>query len=154
MHQNGAVPLPGNIFQRATPAAKRGAAAEEKDGEGKFGSHEDLNAERTKKLRCFVAFNKAEPRFRIEFPAVEFTAAIEAGDGACESPDAREILAASGTTIKEPAGALFDRERKGMAARFISDAEIAAGLAPGSAMRWNAPPTGAELGQQMRQLMA
>src|SRR5205814_1603117 len=96
----------------------------------------------------------AEPRFWIEFSAVKFTAAIETGDGAGESPDAGKILAASGTTIKEPAGALFDREREGVAARFIGDAEVAAGLAPGGAMRWNAPPAGAELGQQMGKLMA
>src|SRR5205814_3788326 len=133
---------------------KRRDSAKEDDGEGKFGSHEGLNAERAKKLRRVVVFNKAETRFWIEFSAVEFTAAIEAGDGACESPDAREILAASGTTIKEPAGACFNRKRQGMAARFISDAEIAAGLTPGYAVRRNAPPAGAELGQQMGQLMA
>jgi hypothetical protein len=82
VHQNGPVVGPGNIFEPVTPATQRGTAAQEKDGEGKFGSHEDLNAERIRKLRRFVASNKAQPRFRIEFAAVEFAAAIETGDGA------------------------------------------------------------------------
>ena len=99
-------------------------------------------------------FHKPQSRFRIEFPAIVFTAAIEAGDRAFEAPDAGKILAAPGTTIKERAGTLFDWERQGMAARFIGNAEVAAGFAPGRAVRRDASPTRPELGQQMRQLMA
>ena len=70
------------------------------------------------------------------------------------SPDAGKILAAARTTIEEPAGARLNRERQGVAARFVGDAEVAAGFAPGRAVRRNASPAGAELGQQMGQLMA
>lgn len=41
-----------------------------------------------------------------------------------------------------------------MAARFLRDPEIAAGPAPLRAMRWNPPRTGAELGEQMGELVA
>jgi hypothetical protein len=106
------------------------------------------------KARRVCPLHKSQPRFWIEFATVEFTAAIETGDGAFERPDAGKILAASGTTIKEPAGALLDREREGMAARFIGDAQVAAGLSPSGAVWGNTQPAGAELGEQMGQLMA
>src|SRR6266403_3174387 len=103
MHQDRAVLRPGNIFQHVTPAfGSRGGRAETKKNERKFGSHEGFNSKIAKKLRPFVAFDKAEPCFWIEFSAVEFAAAFEAGDGAFDSPDAREILAAPGTTVEEP----------------------------------------------------
>ena len=41
-----------------------------------------------------------------------------------------------------------------MAARFISNTEIKTGLAPGRAVRGNAPPARAELSEQMGELVA
>jgi hypothetical protein len=80
-------------------------------------------------------------------------AAGQAGDGAPEAPDSREIpLTIRALVVKTP-GAPADQEGQIVAARFIRDREIAAGLAPLWAVRQNAPPTRAELGQQMGQLM-
>ena len=106
-----------------------------------------------KKLRRFAAYYKAQPGFWIEFSAVEFPAAFQAGDGALNRPDSRKFLAAPRTTIQKPAGARLNRKRQGVAARFIGDTEIPAGFSPRRAVGRNPALAGAELREQMRQLM-
>jgi hypothetical protein len=85
---------------------------------------------------------------------VEFAAAIETRNRAFDPPRARKFLPAARTSIKETPGAALDRKRQGMTARFIGDAEIMAGLPPFRAMGRHATAAGAELREQMRELMA
>ena len=105
-------------------------------------------------VTLFLSFHKTQPRLWIEFSAVEFPAAIEAGDRAFDPPDPGEFFAAPRTTIEKPAGARLNRKRQGVAARFVRDAEVVAGFSPPCAMGRNAAAAGAELREQMRQLMA
>jgi hypothetical protein len=91
--------------------------------------------------------HKPQPRLRIEFSLVEFPAALEAGDRSFDPAGSREIFSAPGTPIEERPGTLPDWKRQGMAARFVPDAEIAAGTAPMRSMRRNAARTGAKLGE-------
>jgi hypothetical protein len=102
----------------------------------------------------FPALDKPESRFGIEFSAVEFPAAIQTRHRPLDSPDPRKFLPATRTSIEETPFSLVDWERQGMTARFIGDAEIAAGAPPFRAVRRNPAAPGAELRQQMRQLMA
>ena len=102
----------------------------------------------------FPALDKPESRFGIEFSTVEFPAAIQARHRPLDSPDARKFLPATRTPIEEAPLALFHWKGQGMAARFIGDAEVAAGATPFRAVRRNPAAPGAELRQQMRQLMA
>ena len=102
----------------------------------------------------FPALDKPESRFGIEFSAVEFPAAIQARHRPLDSPDAQKFLPATRTPIEEAPLPLFHWKRQGMAARFIGDAEIAAGATPFRAVRRNPAAPGAELREQMRQLMA
>ena len=106
------------------------------------------------KASSFFLFNKPEPRLGIEFSAIEFPAAFETGDRALDAPNPWKFLAATRTTIEEAPRALFHGKGQGVATRFVCDAEIAAGAAPFRAMRRDAPASGAELREQMRQLMA
>ena len=74
-------------------------------------------------------------------------------DGAPHFAYARKLATAIWTKIDEATLAAVYRERKRMTARFAVDAEIAASLPPLRTVRQNSPPTGAKLGQQMRQFM-
>ena len=102
----------------------------------------------------FPALDKPQPRFGIEFSAVEFPTAIQAGHRPLDPPHAREFLPAARTAIEETPFPFLHRKREGVAACFIRDAEIAAGAAPFRTVRRNPPAAGAELGQQMGQLMS
>jgi hypothetical protein len=102
----------------------------------------------------FPALDKPEPRLGVEFSAVEFPAAIEARHGPLDPAHPRKFFPAPRTFVEETPLPLFHRKRERVAARFIRDAEIAAGAAPFRAVRRNPAAPGAELGQQMRELMA
>jgi hypothetical protein len=101
----------------------------------------------------FLFFHKTEPGCGIEFSTVEFSAAIQACHGPFDPPDPREFLAAPRTTIEETPGGLFDGKGQGVTARFVGNAEIAAGPAPFRTMGRNPAAPGAKLGQQMGKLV-
>ena len=102
----------------------------------------------------FPARHKPESRFGIEFSAVEFPAAIQARHRPLDPPDPLKFLPATRTPVEEASLPFFHWKRQGMAARFISDAEVATGATPFRAVRRNPAAPAAELRQQMRQLMA
>ncbi|MEY2529843.1 MAG: hypothetical protein QOJ05_1933 [Verrucomicrobiota bacterium] len=68
--------------------------------------------------------------------------------------DPWKILSAAGTLVKVASSAALDRERQGVGARFVTDTKVTAGLSPFQAVGRQAAPARAELGQEMRQLMA
>src|SRR5438034_57267 len=80
-------------------------------------------------------------------------AGLAARGRAFDPAHSHKFLAASGTAIEKPPRAWLHRKRQRMATRFFLEAEIAAGTTPSGAVRWNAPATGAELREQMRQLV-
>lgn len=80
-------------------------------------------------------------------------AAVQTGNRAADSADAREIFPAFRTTIEEPPRSRMRRKRQGVTARFISQTEIAAGLAPFGTVRRNATALRARMRDEMRKLM-
>lgn len=82
------------------------------------------------------------------------TAASQAGNSAPDTSCPREVLAAIGTSIKEALRVIATGERQIVAAFFIGDSEIPAGLAPLQAVWLNSATTGAELGQQVGELVS
>ena len=80
-------------------------------------------------------------------------AAGQAGNRPPDAPGTWEIPFAIRAFIVKTPGAPADQEGQIVAARFIRDREIAAGLTPFLAVRQNAPTARAELGKQMGQLM-
>lgn len=102
----------------------------------------------------FRVFHKPESRRRIELSPVKFPAAIQAGHLPFDPADSRKIFAASGTAIQETPDTLPDWKRQSVTARFVRDAEVAAGLSPFSAVWRDAATPGSELREQMGQLVA
>lgn len=102
----------------------------------------------------FPAFHKPQLRARIELSAIVFPAAIQTRHRPFEPANPREIFPASSAPVKETAGPLLYRKWQGVAPRFSRDPEVTARLAPGRAMGWNAPAAGAELREEMRELVA
>lgn len=66
---------------------------------------------------------------------------------------ARKIFSTARTAIKESARPFLHGKGQRMTPRFIADTEIAAGLAPFGSVRRNTAVAGAELREEMRQLM-
>jgi hypothetical protein len=102
----------------------------------------------------FPALDKPESRFGIEFSAVEFPTAFQARDRPFDPANPRKFLSATRTSVEETAFPLFHRKGKRVAARFIPDFEIATGATPFRTVWRNPPAASAELGKQMRELMA
>ena len=102
----------------------------------------------------FPAPDKPKPRFWIEFSAVEFPAAFQACHRPLDPAHPRKFFPATRTLVEETAFPLLHWKRERVAARFISDAEIATGASPFRTVWRNPPAAGAELGKQMRELMA
>ena len=90
----------------------------------------------------------------VEFAVIKFPAAIQAGHSASMPADPWKILSAAGTLVKVASSAALDRERQGVGARFVTDTKVTAGLSPFQAVGRQAAPARAELGQEMRQLVA
>jgi len=81
-------------------------------------------------------------------------AAGQTRNRASDATDARKIALAIRTFVAKTADTLTDRKRQVVTAHFVTNSEIAASLAPFCAMRQNSPSPGAELCEQMRQLVA
>ena len=73
----------------------------------------------------------------------------QARDGAANPAHAREFFATVRAAINKARGIFHRRKRQIMAARFISDSQIATSRAPFVAMRQNPAASGAKLGEQM-----
>lgn len=98
----------------------------------------------------FRALYKPESRRGIEFSTVEFPAAIQARHRSLDPANPRKFLATTSTSVEETPLTFFHGKGQGMAARFIGDAEIAAGAAPFRTVRRNSPAPRPKLGEQMR----
>ena len=104
--------------------------------------------------RPVVAIHQHELEPRVKLAVVMCTATRETCNRAADPAHARKIPAAIRAAINEPHRKRARGERQLMAARFVSDAEIGAGLAPFWSMRLDPAATGANLSQQMRQLVS
>jgi len=102
----------------------------------------------------FPALDKSQPRCGVEFSPVEFSTAFQASHRPFDPPDARKFLSAPRTAIEETPFSFLHRKRQRVATRFIRDTEVATGAAPFRTVRRNPSAAGAELRQQMGQLMA
>lgn len=110
------------------------------------GTHENLT--------FLLAFHQAKLRALIEFSAIEFSAAIQAGDRAPDSTDPGKRFSAAGALVKVTAGAALHRKRQRMRARFVADPQITAGLAPFGTVRRETAAARAKLGEEMREFVA
>jgi hypothetical protein len=90
----------------------------------------------------------------MKFPAVVRTAACQTRDRASDSPRAREIEETIRALVNETPDAFMPREWEIVTTLFVADAEIMARCAPFRSVRQDAPPPGAKLREEMRQLMA
>ena len=80
-------------------------------------------------------------------------AAFYAGRITPEGLHPRDTRAAGRAAIVVPPGDLPTRERQFVGAFFIGQPQIFASAAPFRAMRVNAPPAGAHVGEQVRQFV-
>ncbi len=83
-----------------------------------------------------------------------FAAAGEAGGFAAEGADAFQFLRAGEAAVEMAGLHLAAGQREGVAALFIVQAEVAAGLLPFGAVRGDAAASGAEVREEMRELVA
>lgn len=77
----------------------------------------------------------------------------EAGDAAAHRADSRDLESAGGAAVKMAAGDLAARKGEVVAAGFIEEAEVAAGLPPLGAVGLDAPP-GAGSGDEVGEFVA
>ena len=89
----------------------------------------------------------------LKFALIVAAAACEAGDSPANAAHAGEIFCAFRTTIDKASRARTRRKWQGVAARFITNPEIATGLAPLGTMRRNAVASTAGMRDEMRELM-
>jgi hypothetical protein len=83
-----------------------------------------------------------------------FSTAGETRDHAADAAHAREFLPTIRTPINKTRGVSFCRERQIVAARFVSNSQITAGIAPFDSMRSDSASPSAKLGEQMRELVS
>lgn len=95
-----------------------------------------------------------EAEFFVVTAAVVGAAAGEARNAAAEGADAADVLLAGGATVKVPGADLAAREGKVVAALFIGEAEVDAGLLPFGAVGRDAAAACAVVRQEVGEFVA
>jgi hypothetical protein len=98
--------------------------------------------------------HKLELKTRFVASVIEFPTAGQAGDGAANTVDAREVSVALRAAIKEAASLLRHRKGQGVAAELAANAQVVTGAPPFRAMGTDAASTGASMSEEVSQLMA
>ena len=107
---------------------------------------------KNQELRPHRHLHKPKPVVVLSFAVLP--AAGETSSLAAKRADTAKFLRAAETAIEMAGLHLAAREREGVATLFIVQSEVATGLLPFRAVRGNAPAPGAEVGEQMRELVA
>ena len=97
--------------------------------------------------------HQCETKPSVILAACMLAAAMQAGGGAAELAHALHRGVTGGTGVGQLALNFIARQRQAVLCLFTGDAEICTGLTPLAAMRLDALPTAAMVGDQMCQLM-
>ena len=104
-------------------------------------------------FRWEVGVYELQPKLRMKFSAVVRTAACQTRDRASDSPHALKTEKTIRALVNETPDPFMPREGEIVTTLFVANAEIMARRAPFRSVRQDAPPTGTELREEVRQFM-